>query len=367
MCLENKTIFIAHNWLETSFNRQSVELAKFFSIHNKVLFLNAQRRGISKEKINNGLSVYEWPGKKPVTLKDFFFAWRLMKKHKPDVIISNFSANNIMLLTSWLFRSKVRICYYHTMVKQYIADKGRLDTKQQFNIWRKKFFFKKATHIIAPSSAAKKDLVAYYKVDENKVHVFPNALYDHHKKNEKQEFVVGFVGRLHRSKGVDILIEAFGMLHKELPLLKLKIVGSGSEQDNLKKQVEDIALSNVTEFKGALANDEVIDFLTSVSCLVVPSRWDNQPTTIMEAFSTATAVIASNAGGISEIINHNINGLLFEKADAKDLYRQLKRIFTEDGLKNLLAENGRVSFIEKYNLESWTKRFEKLIVDSLHV
>jgi glycosyltransferase involved in cell wall biosynthesis len=195
------------------------------------------------------------------------------------------------------------------MVRQYIEDKSKLDVRQKFNIWRKKFFYKFATHIIAPSFSAKQDMMEYYSVKAEKIHVFPNALFDHHKlNNAKSKEVIGFVGRLHRSKGADILIEAFGILHKEMPSIKLQIVGNGNELKNLEKQVDVLGLKDAVEFKGALANDLVIDFLTSISCLVVPSRWDNQPTTVIEALSTATPVIANNAGGISEIINHEETG-----------------------------------------------------------
>ena len=116
--LQNKTIYIAHNWSDASVSYQSKALALAFSNSNKVFFLNAKKNGFNNVAINKNLVVLEWPGKRPTGLKDLLFAIKVMKKNKPDIVITNFAANDIMLFVSWFFRVKFRICYFHTMVEQ---------------------------------------------------------------------------------------------------------------------------------------------------------------------------------------------------------------------------------------------------------
>lgn len=360
--IENKTIFIAHNWWQTSVSRQSVELAKFFSIRNRVVFFNAKKRGLPEDRLSESLTVVEWPGKRPVTFSDLLFAIKMARRYTPDIIITNFGANNIMLFVSWLFGVKIRMAYYHTMVSQYIADKGTLGLQQRFNIRVKRFFFKKATHMLCPSSAAKKDLLQYYKVDSSKAIVIANALQGSPFINQgKNNLAIGFIGRLNKSKGVDILINAFIHLQKQIPALKLYIVGSGEEQAPLQHIVAAAGLQDNVIFKGSINNELIFDFLASVNFLVVPSRMDNLPTVVLEAFSAATPVIGSNSGGIPDMVQDKHNGLLFEKENIIDLWEKMKILVVDDALRNTMAQNALSTFNNKYSIVNLPQRFEALL------
>jgi glycosyltransferase involved in cell wall biosynthesis len=344
---ENKTIFIAHNWQDNSLNRQSKEMALYFSEKNKVFFLHAGNKNIPAQQVNKNLLVVKWPGKRPTGLKDLFFALKLMRRNKPGIVISNFGANNIMLFAGWITGAERRICYYHTLVSQYIADNGKLGLRQRLNIVRKNFFWRKATHILASSHAAKNDILKYYNVNEGNIYIFPNALPDKHVVNKGQVNKIGFIGRLHRSKGVDILIEAFYRLSLEIPGLQLSIAGSGEEKPGLESRAETLGIKSKVVFEGNVPNDEICNFISGLNFLVVPSRMDNLPTVVLEAFSTGTPVVATRAGGIPDMVEHEKTGLLFENEDVEGLYMAMKRLMNDSGFWRELSANAKTKFIEQ--------------------
>ncbi len=359
--MEGKKIIISHGWSDFSVNFQSKYLALQWSEKNDVIFLDSKKKGNKDLQVNKNLRVLEWPGKRPVGFKDFLFAFKVMRKFKPDLVITNFASNDIVLFVSWMLGVKKRVCYFHTMVQQHLEDFGSLDLRQRINISRKGIAFRKATHLIAPSAAAKKDLVKYYKVNPAKVFVFPNAIEDTAIRNSGNSNRVGFLGRLSKSKGVDILISAFKKIHREFPDAQLHIAGNGIEGENLRRLVEDLDIQERVFFIGSISANEVRKFMASLNFLVVPSRMDNLPTVALEALSTGTPVIGSDSGGIPDIIKDGYNGLLFKNENINDLCEKMEQILSDKNSRQNLSMNARTSFEDKFSIHSLMPGFEQLI------
>lgn len=120
-----------------------------------------------------------------------------------------------------------------------------------------------------------------------------------------------YFGRLSYEKGIDKLIDAA----KELSWIHLKIVGTGPIEGELKKRT---GISDRIEFLGYKKGQELCNLVANAQFVVVPSQWyENNPMTIVEAYSLKTPVIGSDLGGIPEIIKHGVTGLVF-KHDSKD-------------------------------------------------
>ena len=120
-----------------------------------------------------------------------------------------------------------------------------------------------------------------------------------------------YAGRLSREKGVETLIRAM----KRIPRVKLKIAGTGPLEDDMRRMVADSGLQNV-EFCGHLSPEELRRTLLGCSYVIVPSQWyENNPMTIIEACAAAKPVIASNIGGIPEIVRDEVSGYLFDPGD----------------------------------------------------
>ncbi|MBK9141857.1 MAG: glycosyltransferase family 4 protein [Candidatus Melainabacteria bacterium] len=158
-----------------------------------------------------------------------------------------------------------------------------------------------------------------------------SLLTPYREKSRSEALRIGFIGTIYEHKGLDILIKAFQRLEEEPPAI-LKIYGSPTQFPSYFKTIEELADSvpsrrRFIEFAGTFPNEQLGPVLTDIDVLVVPSRWyENTPLVIQSALSTATPLIATNLGGMSELIHHEVNGLLFELNDDADLASQLQRI-----------------------------------------
>jgi glycosyltransferase involved in cell wall biosynthesis len=134
---------------------------------------------------------------------------------------------------------------------------------------------------------------------------------------------VVFAGRLSPEKGVDTLIEAVGRLG-----CHLDIAGDGTERARLGERAETLA-PGLVRFHGRLPRAEVHRLFRSASVAAVPSRWfENQPMTVLEAFACGIPVVASDLGGLSELIDPGIDGDLVPPDDPEALAAALDRIMT---------------------------------------
>jgi len=142
-----------------------------------------------------------------------------------------------------------------------------------------------------------------------------------------------FYGRLSIEKGLDILVEAAKKAN-----IPLKIVGTGP----LMEQYKNLSFANIS-FLGYKQGQELWDLVTNASFIVVPSVWyENNPLTIVEAYSFGKPVIGSRIGGIPEIINEDETGYLFEMGNHEELADTLEKAKNISDLKyDEMSKNAR--------------------------
>ena len=122
--------------------------------------------------------------------------------------------------------------------------------------------------------------------------------------------------RLSPEKGVDTAIRAIGLLGDKA---RLEIAGDGPERERLERLAGEVAPGAVT-FHGRLPRPEVLDLIRSATALLMPSRWhENQPMTILEAFACGVPVVATDLGGIPELVTDGVTGRLVPPDDPRAL------------------------------------------------
>ncbi len=135
-----------------------------------------------------------------------------------------------------------------------------------------------------------------------------------------------YIGRLSQEKGLRTMIDAFTGLD-----VKLKIAGTGPLDDFVRAASE--RYGNI-ELLGYIDKRAVGEALSRAKAVVVPSEWfENCPMSVIEAFAYGKPVLASNIGGLSEMVEHGVNGLIFEPGDANGLRN------TVDVLEHTMYEN----------------------------
>lgn len=140
-------------------------------------------------------------------------------------------------------------------------------------------------------------------------------------KTEKGTYFL-FYGRLAPEKGVMTLINTWKRLGKEV---QLKIIGEGSMSAMIKDEIKNNDLTNI-EFLGFRKGDELFSFIRDASFVLVPSEWyENNPLTIVEAYSSGKPVIGSNIGGIPELIIEEKTGYLFSMGNSTELESKINK------------------------------------------
>lgn len=153
-----------------------------------------------------------------------------------------------------------------------------------------------------------------------------------------------YYGRLAQEKGLPTLIEAF----RKNPSLPLKIIGTGPLEDGLRQN-----LPKNVELLGARYGDELFSYVKNASFVCVPSEcYENNPMTIVEAYSCGVPVIGSDLGGITEIVKDGQTGFLFEEKSVDSLCSVLtKTMALKEGQYELLCNNAIAFAKEHFNSE----------------
>jgi glycosyltransferase involved in cell wall biosynthesis len=151
---------------------------------------------------------------------------------------------------------------------------------------------------------------------------------------------IGYMGTIHRQKGLHVLLKAF----KELPRSSgatLRVCGNLEYYPDYAHEVYELAARDPrVNFAGTFPNEQMAAELGKIDVLVVPSTWyENTPLVIYSALVAGIPVVASNLGGMAEVVRHGENGLLFEPGDPEDLTRQLQLLIEEPGLLEDLGRN----------------------------
>jgi glycosyltransferase involved in cell wall biosynthesis len=152
---------------------------------------------------------------------------------------------------------------------------------------------------------------------------------------------LGFLGRWDPLKGVDLLVEAFMRLPKNLPV-ELHICGvvAGSSSRKYREDVQYSAKSDHRiRFLPAMRPERISGFFAEIDVLMVPSQWlETGPLVVLEAFAAGTPVIGSKLGGIKELVSHERDGLLVVHDDVSAWTSAMSRLVTDRALLDRLRE-----------------------------
>lgn len=144
----------------------------------------------------------------------------------------------------------------------------------------------------------------------------------------------GYMGQMKSHKGVDLITSAMMDLIDAGYACSLQLWGRSQDDPEYYRRMQKMTGGHyAVHFCGPFQGTQVWEVLDNIDVLIVPSRWyENCPTVILEAFKMRVPVIATNLGGMAELVEHEKSGLTFTLNDAKDLARQMKRVVEEPGL-----------------------------------
>lgn len=191
-------------------------------------------------------------------------------------------------------------------------------------------------------------------------------LFDKYKARQKYGLapigiIVGFLGRFDYQKGADVFIKALGDDSLENENFSAVVGGYGVEELNLRAIAEGLPAKRRPSFTGYLDNPH--KFLQMLDICVIPSRWEGFGLVAVEAMACGCAVIASEVDSLSEIIEDEKNGLLFQSEDTFQLARKIKMLINEKFKRESLSRAGvehAAKFSERKMIEEYFELYSAL-------
>jgi glycosyltransferase involved in cell wall biosynthesis len=173
-----------------------------------------------------------------------------------------------------------------------------------------------------------------------------------------------YFGRIEKVKGIDSLLEAFEILP---PTIKLVIVGHGEYESEVRARISSSKkLYDRVKLLGFMSKDELSQTIHKSKFVIVPSIWyETFGLTVVEAMAHYKPVIGANIGGITEIISHEIDGLLFEPGDFAELSKHIRYLWNDDSLVKNMGYAARkkveTEFSPKIHFEKLNTIYKSLI------
>lgn len=195
------------------------------------------------------------------------------------------------------------------------------------SVW--KIYEKNVSLFIAPSQFMK-DTVVSFGIPAAKVEVLYNFIDQPEIENETSQpgDYLLYYGRLSPEKGISVLLQALKSLPDRPPL---KIVGSGPIAAALEAEVKSLGLEKSVEFLGAKFGADLKQIILGARAVVIPSIWaENMPFVLLESLALGKVVIASQTGGLPELITPGQNGFLFENGNSNDLAQKISALNNYD-------------------------------------
>jgi glycosyltransferase involved in cell wall biosynthesis len=161
--------------------------------------------------------------------------------------------------------------------------------------------------------------------------------------------IVGVVARLEAEKGHRTLVEAWADVLKGVSNAWLLIVGEGSERDALEAQAEALSVSERIVFTGR--REDVPAVTAALDVAVLPSYREAQGLSVLEAMALNRPVVASNVGGIPEMIEDGATGLLVPPGDSQALAAAIVRLLKDHPYADMLARGGHALVHDRFCIE----------------
>lgn len=309
-------------------------------------------KGVETHWAPDGVKLERFPSPRPIRWVDIRFSYRLMKNLAIDCVIANFGAENANAIAAWAAGVPVRVLWYRTLLRQVLVDRGGLDLSFVIQFLRKHFVYGLATVIVGNSKESAKELRRIWRIPAKKVWHFWNSIQDPGEPvglgGKRAAYRVLCPGRLHPTKGQDVLLRALPRVLLEHPETEVVFAGGGPEKGRLERLAKDLGVRAATSFVGALERPHLLRTMGEAAMVVVPSLSEAFGWVNIEAMAMGTPVVASRVGGIPEIVRDKVDGLLFEPGNAEELASCLLRLLGDAELRAEMGRNARQRFLEEF-------------------
>jgi len=303
-------------------------------------------------KRNNGM--FRKLGKIVQTIKMV----RYLRQEKPDIVQTQ------------LFMADIfgRIAAVLSGVKNVITVEHSLETEISFlKQILLRITSRFAQKIVAVSVATKNHLDSFHRIARKRIVVIYNGvdikkfLYKR-EEGDGREIVIGAMGRLVKQKGYDFLLEALLGVKGDWECV---VAGSRGADEDLREELEEKVKNNFLEDRVKFVGfqEDSKRFFKDIDIFVMPSRWEAMPIVLLEAGLAALPIVATQVGGVDEVIENEVNGKLLQVGDVGRLRECIQNLVNEKNERKKFGESLQKKIVENFGLEKMVKKYEALYLE----
>ena len=313
------------------------------------------------------IGIYDYRISGPYSLK----AIKIIKKWDLDVIHSHteFGIGTFARVVARKFNIPL-VHTYHTQYDDYIKEvtHGNFNNSIDSIIKHFALFYcdKTATELIVPTKKTYDLFKEKYKV-ERTVHIVPtgleverfyveNADRELIKKIRKQynisknDFILLFLGRVAKEKSIDYVLKELPPLMKKYNNFRFMIVGSGPDEESLKKLAEKLGISDRVIFAGKAPYDDVPAYYHVASAFVTASITETQGLTTIESMAASCPTLCINDDAFNKVISNELDGFLFNNQE--EMIKYIEELIVDKKLRENISKQGRIT-ADKYNSRNY--------------
>ena len=294
---------------------------------------------------------------------------KLCKKQEIDILHAQLSKSIITCLLVSFF-CKLPII---------VHERGAIFRKGiEFSIYRflLRILHHKASVIIANSQATANELTGRVGIKKDKIEIIYNAIDFHLIENTKtaqgqakknlgiseEDVVIGFVGRLHEVKGVDLLIKAFAILLQESPHYLLVLAGEGPQRQVLERLTEELGIAERVKFLGMCKN--IYEVVSAYDIGIIPSRQEPFGRIAVEFMRMKVPIVSSGVDGLAELVSDGNTGLVPNENSPEQIASAIESLLNNKQLREELIGNA-YSFSEQFSIDKHVAKLQSIYLKVL--
>ena len=174
----------------------------------------------------------------------------------------------------------------------------------------------------------------------------------------KNPITIGVVSRLEEIKGMDLVVPAFKLVHEQHEDTRLLVVGDGSLRSMMEQQANDAGLSAEVEFVGRQPQERLQNYYDQIDILLIPSRSEGFGLTAIEGMARDCVVVASNVGGLPEVVKDGLSGLLHEPEQIEDIAEKVLKVLNGNFDRTTISQYS-LHYVKSFS----ASRYQQLIAN----
>lgn len=206
-----------------------------------------------------------------------------------------------------------------------------------------RYVLRHADHVVAVSPYVKRTIAPLTSAEISVIfNPVEPKFFDVQKREVRNRML--FVGGIEERKSLETLVHAVQLLKEEIPEVEVHIVGGVRKllyHQKIQRLVRDLNLDDNIHFLSRLSDEDLIKEYAEASVFVLPSKEESQGIVLVEAMATATPVIATNAGGMPDVVEDGRNGFLVDCRDSKMMAEKISSLLADERMRKNFGRAGR--------------------------